>query len=407
MNTLKLLIEKKNVEQYKESLYQLSFENLTYEENNELLIQLLEMIQKSDFKEGLKTTLHFWGAMEIGFDDFIGEIYPIIPTLFLDQIPFHLLYYIMNTLSDVVSVEEVAIDLFQKGEGEDLKIALKNLFDMLGMPSGTTYRSLWDEANNSGNEVAIEFMSGLQSKYTERVDKPSYVLENEDKMAEKDLLMIADDIVSEISTLDTMDQCVDLLMGGLVNQGIDLLEPSKVRELLVHKLSHMNPEERMKYLAAFLIEKIRENDSLFHILGPVNYQEQELQDGQKSQPSSRCKKYGCRMLYCDCFEFHLTDPDNDDSNEDDSNDKKGNDPEVDRPPIIPGWFKGQCEKCNRKIPKRCYAVRCPLENGGWIGTYCSWNCLYLSGNGGETSERWLALFEKEMNEKKIIDREEM
>jgi hypothetical protein len=396
MNTLKLLIEKKNVEQYKESLYQLSFENLTYEENNELLIQILEMIQKSDFKEGLKTTLHFWGAMETGLDDFVGEIYPIIPTLFLDQIPFHILYYIMNTLSDVVSVEEVAIDLFQKGEGEELKLALKNLFDMLGMPSGTAYRSLWDEATNSGNEVAIEFMSGLQSKYSERVDKPSYVIENEDKMEEKDLLMIADDIISEICTLDTMDQCVDLLIGGLVKQGIDLLEPLKVRELLVHKLTQMKSEDRMKYLSAFVIEKMKENDSLFHILGPIHHQEQVHQLGGKSQHSSRCEKYyGCRMFYCDCFEFHLTDPNNDSSKE-----------VVDQP-VIPGWFKGQCEKCDRKIPKRCYAVRCPLENGGWLGTYCSWNCLYLSGNGGDVSERWIARYEKEMNEKKIIDREEM
>ncbi len=384
------------MEQYKESLHQLSFENLTYEENNELLVQILEMIQKSDFKEGLKTTLHFWGAMEIGFDDFVGEIYPIIPTLFLDQFPFHLLYYIMNSLSDVVSVEEVAIELFQKGEGEDLKLALKNLFDMLGTPSGTTYRSLWDEANHSGNEVAIEFMSGLQSKYSERVDKPSYVIENEDKMEEKDLLMIAEDIISEICTLDTMEQCVNLLMDGLVKQGIDLLEPLKVKELLVHKLTQMKPEDRMKYLAAFVIEKIKENDSLFHILGPVHHQELELQVGQKS---SRCKKYyGCRMLYCDCFEFHLSDP---------NNEVKEIEHEHLDDPVIPGWFKGKCEKCDRKIPKRCYAVRCPLENGGWLGTYCSWNCLYLSGNGGETTERWIARYEKEMNEKKIIDREEM
>ena len=378
MNTLKHLIEKKDVEQYKESLHQLSFENL------------------------LKTTLHFWGGMETGFDEFVGDIYPIIPTLFLDQIPFHLLYYIMNTLSDVVSVEEVAIDLFQRGEGEELKLALKNLFDMLRVPSGTAYRVLWDEAENSGNAVAIEFMSGLQSKYSERVDKPSYVLENEDKMEEKDLLMIVEDIISEISSLDTMDQCVDLLMTGLEKQGIDLLEPMKVRELLVDKLTKMKSEDRMKYLAAFMIEKINETDSLFHILGPVH--RQEVPFGKKTQHSSRCEKYyGCRMLYCDCFEFHLTDPNNDKKEEQERGNKER---EVDQP-VIPGWFKGQCEKCSRKIPKRCYAVRCPLENGGWLGTYCSWNCLYLSGNGGETTERWVTQYEKEMNEKKIIDREEM
>jgi hypothetical protein len=394
MNTLKFIIESKDTKLLKENLYQLSFEGLSYEENTELLVQILEMIQKSDFQEGLKIVLHFWGAMETGFDEFVGEIYPIIPTLFLDQIPFQLLYYIMKTLSDVVSVEEVAIELFQKGEGEDLKLALNNLFDMLGTPSGSTYRSLWDEAMNSGNEVAIEFMSGLQSKYSEKIEKPSYVLENDDKMEEKDLLLIVDDIISEICTLDTMEQSVNLLMNGLERHGIDILDREKTRDLLYDKLSNMKDEDRLKYLSAFIIEEIKENESLFHILGPMNHQDIPF-DSIKRSNRSRCDKYyGCRMLYCECFEFHLKDPETDQELTSCSDD-------------APGWFKGHCEKCSRKIPKRCYAVRCPLEKGGWLGTYCSWNCLYLSGNGDETTEELISRYEKEMNEKKIMDREEM
>lgn len=388
MDHIKILIDKKDSEGYKESLHHLSFENITYEENNEMLIQLLEMIKKSDFREGLKTTLHFWSSMETGFDEFVGEIYPIIPTLFLDQFPFQLLYYIMNTLSDVVSVEEVAIELFQKGDGENLKEALKNLFDMLGNPSGTTYRLLWDEAMNSGNQVAIEFMSGLQSKYTERLERPSYVLENEDKMEESDLLLIVEDIISEISTLQTIEQSVELLMRGLERHGVDLVDKDKIKILLHDKLSKMKVEEQVKYISSFVKEELNENESLFHILGPVNVSDQEM----IPKKHSRCDKYyGCRMLYCDCFEFHLVDPESGDI----------------KPSSCPGWFKGQCEKCSRKIPKRCYAVRCPLEKGGWVGTYCSWNCLYLSGNGGESSESLIGRYEREMNEKKILDREEM
>jgi hypothetical protein len=386
MDIIKILIEKKDTEKYKKSLDYLSFEDLSYEENNDLLIKLLEMIQKYDFQEGLKITLHFWGSMETGFDDFVGEIYPIIPTLFLDNIPFHLLYYIMTTLSNVVSVEEVAIELFQKGEGESLKIALKNLFDMLGTPSGTTYRLLWDEAMNSKNSIAIEFMSGLQSKYSGKSDKPSYVLENEDKIEEKDLLLIVDDIISEMCPFDTIDNCVNLLIKGLVKHGLDLLDMDKTKELLYHKLSSMDEEERTRYLSSFVIDQLKENESLFHILGPLNDREYE----SEKKNDSICDKYGCRMLYCDCFEFHLIDPETESSSVSNSRSTR--------------WFKGECEKCSRKIPKRCYAVRCPLEKGGWLGTYCSWNCLYLSGNGDEDL---ICKYEKEMNEKKIIDREEM
>jgi hypothetical protein len=46
--------------------------------------------------------------------------------------------------------------------------------------------------------------------------------------------------------------------------------------------------------------------------------------------------------------------------------------------IANSWFKGQCDFCEKKIQKMRYAVRYPMENGGFIGCYCSFNCIYGS-----------------------------
>jgi hypothetical protein len=42
------------------------------------------------------------------------------------------------------------------------------------------------------------------------------------------------------------------------------------------------------------------------------------------------------------------------------------------------WFHGSCEHCERKIRKFRHAVRFPVLGGGWIGCFCSFDCLYKS-----------------------------
>lgn len=39
------------------------------------------------------------------------------------------------------------------------------------------------------------------------------------------------------------------------------------------------------------------------------------------------------------------------------------------------WFTGVCDQCRIRIEKECYAVRMPIETGGFIGCYCSFECL--------------------------------
>ncbi len=74
-----------------------------------------------------------------------------------------------------------------------------------------------------------------------------------------------------------------------------------------------------------------------------------------------CSLYGgCRMLTCSEFELY---------------DEDGTELDLLDEYTCTEWFRGCCDICPEKIRKKHYAVRLPLEGGGWSGCYCSFNCL--------------------------------
>ncbi len=398
---IKGAIEEKLEKYLAELLKRIPLKNLPFQTTNQLLILLLKDLEDVNFVEGLKVVLQYWSSMETGFDEYYGEIYPIIPTLFLDpNIPFTSLYFIMNSLQNVVSIEEVCIDLFEKGSGDQLERALTNLFDMLPKPSGETFRILMDEAYSSQNKKAIEFISGLQRYHTEPVPKPKYIIEEENfaQVSETELVdLLCNDVADEIyaETLpdtDDIEYNLEFLTQGFQKFGLEIQDIEQTKNILRQKLESMSQEELKDYMRSFVnqdaMNALVENTELFNILGPAN----PIINGDFRRTDHICYKYGgCRMLFCNCFEVENVDENM----------------EI-LYPNIPQWFQGQCENCNREIKKRCYAIRRPLPQGGWRGTYCSWNCLHLSGNVDDKMSLELAnIMEKQINETKIYNREEM
>jgi hypothetical protein len=65
----------------------------------------------------------------------------------------------------------------------------------------------------------------------------------------------------------------------------------------------------------------------------------------------------CRMLQCECLEC--------DDDEDNMYD----------PSEGLTWFKGECDYCEKKILDLSHALRFPVNEGGWKGCYCSFECL--------------------------------
>jgi hypothetical protein len=385
---------------------------MKFELTTKLLIDILDHLESNSFTPGLKIVLRYWSGMQTGFDEYEGEIYPIIPSLFLDySVPFRNLYYLMEALRDTISVLEIALELFEKGSGDQLNTALRNLFDMVGEPSGELYRTLYDEALLSKNQVAIDFMGDLQSYYTKPVAKPKYIFnitateaeegeEVEELTEESDLVDVANDILeTEIANdipFEDVDFCAKYLTSGLTRFGLEVVDIEETQKLIKEKLSKLTVKQREEYMGSFLsqdmVDKMNANEILLQILGPAN----PIVNGDFSQIHHVCFKYGgCRMLFCNCFELDQV------SNYDDTG--------SDNPyyPNIPQWFTGKCQQCRRVITKRCYAVRRPLPQGGWRGTFCSWNCVHLSGDmDDELSITYADMADKRINEFGITDRVE-
>lgn len=66
----------------------------------------------------------------------------------------------------------------------------------------------------------------------------------------------------------------------------------------------------------------------------------------------------CRMLQCECLDL-------DPSGDVDIYEGKG---EV-------TWFTGKCDGCDKFIMDISHAIRFPHRDGGWIGCYCSFDCM--------------------------------
>jgi len=57
------------------------------------------------------------------------------------------------------------------------------------------------------------------------------------------------------------------------------------------------------------------------------------------------------------------------------------------------WFSGTCDICKKTILNKSHALRYPFKNGGWVGVFCSWDCLNQSDffAGTEDVDQYLRL----------------
>lgn len=68
------------------------------------------------------------------------------------------------------------------------------------------------------------------------------------------------------------------------------------------------------------------------------------------------------------------------------------------------WFTGSCDWCWTRIQSPRYAVRKPIESGGWRGQYCSWDCVRLDCAEFEEVGRQMTFFyDKQCSEFGIYD----
>jgi hypothetical protein len=121
-------------------------------------------------------------------------------------------------------------------------------------------------------------------------------------------------------------------------------------------IAETNPEEIAKVMLALKDNALSDEKEKFPIerfYGPAN----------TILGKECCSLNGpCRMFYCVCREF--------DDDDDYESAASPSDPQE--------WFIGKCEECEKKIEKFRHSIRFPVDGGGWIGCFCSFECLHKS-----------------------------
>jgi hypothetical protein len=106
--------------------------------------------------------------------------------------------------------------------------------------------------------------------------------------------------------------------------------------------------------SVYSITQKSDDEENIRILGPVNQCRGDLHD-----QTHDCGKYGgCRMFLCNEFTYQGYEDVYDEGESE-----------------VKGWYTGNCEQCNKQIPNKKCAVRQPRLYGGWLGCYCSIECI--------------------------------
>lgn len=253
---------------------------------------------------------------------------------------------------------------FHKGDDIAVKIAavLINLFPNISHDDWKLLFHLTDDESEDEDEENSypnqKLRCLFQTKMGETIllSKPEWV---------KDFPKVS---LTKLPKLPSVKTAVNLLYNDICKKSDEVnLEKKKneILQTLISQYSISTYEEKLVMLEPIfeITEEMKKGVDLFkdHFreYGPINSKYSDLDD----DVSNCCSKSAdCHMLTCKEFENN----DNDIF-------------AIDEHMTKIKWFKNTCDyqKCSAYIPKEnehC-AIRRPLPNGGWIGCYCSIECL--------------------------------
>jgi hypothetical protein len=263
-------------------------------------------------------------------------------------------------------------------------------------------------AEEKANYMAKGVFKEMIKQRSVWVSKPKYILQEESGTTRQLVDRMFDDRVSD-TTIGITAESRRSIRGNIERLlGIKLMDdPANRRQYtaMIKAIERTSgPKERAE-LNQFIKLTDSSNDLdpavlagtiMFNVLGPVN---SLMGPDDEPTESTRCGQYGCRMLTCQCYR------DNDEGFE--SDEEYGVD--IGEEDNSTAWFDGACWVCDSRIPRACYAIRRPVDTGGWRGTYCSVRCME-NDDGLEPlsmiEQAMTRIVVEQLNSIGIIDRED-
>jgi hypothetical protein len=377
LEIIKQAIQDDDLTTLKINLMRLPFEKLNQKTLDHLLSQFINHSVEYNNTESIKVIFEVWYQM-LSIDN--GQL-DHLTRLFMDSsVNDQAKLLVAKTYMDEKPIDYYISYLIDYDSLPETVIAAKILDDIFD----TTYHTwfyLFDIAVE--NEIHKGYTNYLIKDYikTRMIEKskfikpPTWIINDYNKLPSHENLI--NDLSLKIPHYPIDDIVNDL---SLTNK----------------QYNHLSIEEQEKILNKYDKQRYRLDlnfkDDLIKILGPVNTQmNTDLTD------DTICTIYGgCRMLTCQEFEEQYINEEEVDDFDADYNKNSYEKSE---------WFHHQCDWCTNKIKYKHYAVRKPIYNGGWIGCYCSWQCVRDSLNHDDViGFDLVSIFEEQINTFGIQDR---
>lgn len=336
----------------------------------DLLIHHITFFEKESIDNPviLKYLLEHWDGSSSTQPDIEGVIGDLAATMQCTQ---KNLNYICETLKEQINILSI-LDFHIRtryGTGMIFSLVAERLLKAFHLENLEDFQ--WDHLEDTSNETlkAYQYDPHFLSRqtYSEKRDNQDVCLYIQSKRKEKNKVLLAPipkwmSIKEEetletyrnrdLGTSDESDEKELREMKEMFDKTINIIKP---KETNPGDIAQTNPDEIAGMIVALKqnTKDLNERYPVERFYGPAN-----------SILGRGCSGIDgpCRMFYCVCRE--------DIDYEDTSYLNDSLDPQ--------SWFIGRCEECERKIRKFRHAIRFPVSGGGWIGCFCTFECMYKS-----------------------------
>lgn len=380
LEKLSKLITPSTYDEYRDALESFDLSSLTHPKRLHMLTRLIEIAValwesltdpsgRQTVKDFLEITLQKWSADD-DYTAALGDLFSYVACTVAT------LKNVVDILEEIFPVEIIESQLVQTN-GLNLNYVTERVKAVFGPASigEQEYSYLIEKAG--GNERLANFFRRKARATSEHAEVPSWLsIQKSETPALLDFALWkkAETDVDEEAAAPAHGFSKELLASLQEEYAFTRVEGGGVPDHELHKAME-------KVVTSTDLSSYKYPGNPSRMFGPIN---------ARPEPCiSQVIKGSCRMFTCQCREF--------DQDED-------IDPET---PIDPeSWFTGTCNGCKLKILDLSHALRYPVVGGGWIGCFCSEDCMktYKPRAEGDDDEMLTDLMFEAISHSGILDR---
>lgn len=289
------------------------------------------------------------------------SIYSFLFTLLM--IPLDAFKFAMLSFEDI-TYTEIMLDLIVFDKTTNVLSACNRALDVYGDQTYENYKLLRDEAKKEENFVIEDFMIAKMEETASFKSKPDWVKNYSDEVLQVENNLVIPKMDQSRIILPSNEEAAISLNKKIESQLDEKILESEGKKLesvttdLDAFLNFATREEKLQLFEPII--DVKDLDSLkleldyykklSQLYGPVNVPPNE--DFDYDEPNDDNDDHNVyRMFLCNIYDY----------DEDFG--------------IIRPWFKGSCDYCHDRIHYYWYALRSPHPYGGWLGCYCSFDCV--------------------------------